>query len=309
MKWQKKGLIFCPDGRYEWSLTHAQVPTVLALSDRLRIFFSTRNQFGKSQIGLLDVDIRDPSKILYLHSEPVLSFGKPGAFDDEGVMPSYVERRDNQLWMYYTGWNQRGVVPYHNAMGIAVSDDEGFHFYRLSDGPIMDRTFEEPYIAVTPHIIRENNVWRMWYSSGLGWELVDDRYEPIYVIKYAESHNGTDWVREKKTVIDQAYPQEAFSRPCAIKINGQFHLWYCYRGCIDFRDGSNAYKIGYSFSLDGKKWIRKDQDVGISISQTGWDSKMLCYPYVVKENDCYYMFYNGNGFGKSGFGYAILKQK
>ena len=240
MEWQKKGLIFCPDGQYEWSKTHAQVPTVLVLKDKFRIFYSTRNQSGKSQIGLLDVDIDDPSKILYIHPNPVLSFGKPGTFDDEGVMPSYIERHENQLWMYYSGWNQRNTVPYHNAMGIAVSDDEGLSFQRLSDGPIMDRTFDEPYIAVTPHIIHEDHLWRMWYISGLRWDLINNHYEPVYVIKYAESHDGIYWDRKKKIVIEQSHPQEAFSRPCVAKIDNQFYLWYCYRGSVDFRDGENV---------------------------------------------------------------------
>jgi len=45
----------------------------------------------------------------------------------------------------------------------------------------------------------------------------------------------------------------------------------------------------------------------IDVSEEGWDSEMLAYPFFYKHNEKVYMFYNGNGFGKSGFGYAELE--
>ena len=33
---------------------------------------------------------------------------------------------------------------------------------------------------------------------------------------------------------------------------------------------------------------------------------MLCYPALVNYGDRVYMFYNGNDYGKTGFGYAEL---
>jgi len=34
---------------------------------------------------------------------------------------------------------------------------------------------------------------------------------------------------------------------------------------------------------------------------------MIAFPYISKYKKRNYMFYNGNGFGKSGFGYAELE--
>lgn len=306
MKWKKMGFLFKPDASIDWMQSHAQTPTVLVLYDRFRIFFATRNNEGKSQIAVLDVDKANPQKIIALHKQPALSFGKPGTFDSDGVMPSSVLTNNNQLWMYYTGWNQRITVPYHNATGLAVSDDNGLSFHRLSDGPIMDRTYSEPYIAVTPYVIHEQGIWKMWYTSGIKWELVDSKYEPIYVIKYATSFNGIDWNRTPNLVIQQSYNNEVFSRPTILKKNNTYHLWFCYRGCCDYRDGKHAYQIGYAQSIDGINWIRRDADAGIYLSQDDWDSTMLCYPYVFSDELNHYMIYNGNGFGASGIGYALL---
>ena len=307
MSWKKKGCIFQPNGELGWMISHAQVPTIHVMEDRFRVFFSTRKSNGKSLTACVDLDKDDPKKIKHLYEKPVLGFGKPGTFDDEGVMPGYVVKHHHQLLLYYTGWNQRVSVPYHNAMGLAVSDDDGISFSRMYDGPIMDRTTTEPYLAVTPSVLKENNGWKMWYVSGIEWKLVEQKYEPIYVIKYAHSQDGIVWQRPNITCILQHDEHEAFSHPNVLKIDDIYHMWYCYRDSYDYRDGHGSYRIGYAQSIDGIKWQRKDDEIGIVFSPEGWDSTMMCYPYVVKDNDKLIMFYNGNGFGKTGFGYAIFE--
>ena len=305
MSWKKKGLIFQPNGEFNWMMSHAQVPTVHVMKDRFRVFFSTRNSSGKSLTACVDLDKDNPSIIKKLYDEPVLNFGNPGTFDDDGVMPSYVVKRDDQLFMYYSGWNQRVNVPYHNAMGLAVSHDDGLTFTRMFEGPIMDRNMTEPYLAVTPSVFKDNDMWKMWYISGIRWQLVGDKYEPVYVIKYAHSQDGIAWERPNLLCIEQQHENEAFSHPNVLKIDDTFHMWYCCRDSYNFRDGSGSYRIGYAQSADGISWQRKDSEVGITTSNDGWDSKMLCYPYVVNLGDKLMMFYNGNSFGKSGFGYAV----
>ena len=86
MVWVKKGLIFECAGGFEWSRTHAQVPTALVLSDRIRLYYATRDDQSRSRTSFLDVDRSDPSKVLYVHSQPVLELGAPGTHDDDGVM-------------------------------------------------------------------------------------------------------------------------------------------------------------------------------------------------------------------------------
>ena len=46
--------------------------------------------------------------------------------------------------------------------------------------------------------------------------------------------------------------------------------------------------------------------VGIDVSAEGWDSVMVTYAHVYEHKGKTHMIYNGNGFGKSGFGYAVL---
>jgi hypothetical protein len=81
-------------------------------------------------------------------------------------------------------------------------------------------------------------------------------------------------------------------------------MLFCYRAITDFRDGAGSYRIGYAWSTNLKDWMRADDEAGIEPSPAGWDSTMMAYPYVVKVGDRTLLFYNGNGFGRTGIGYA-----
>ena len=74
-------------------------------------------------------------------------------------------------------------------------------------------------------------------------------------------------------------------------------MYYSYRG--------EMYRIGYAESEDGLEWNRMDEHAGIAPSESGWDSEMICYPCLFEYEGRRYMSYNGNGYGKSGFGIAV----
>jgi len=307
MKWHKQGQIFNVSGENQWMNSHAQIPTVLVRKDALRIYFATRPQPNLSMTTFIDVDRQDPTQILYIHPKPILKLGVPGMFDEQGIMPSYVCEHQGQIWLYYGGWSRRTIVPYSNWIGLAVSQDGGTTFERVFPGPILDRTPMEVYSATASFILREKEQWHMWYASGEGWEKINDKYEEFYFIKYARSDDGINWIRENKKLLPSKGQFEPTHRPSVFFKNDRYHMYFCYRGISDFRDGRNSYKIGYAWSTDRKNWIRDDDQAGIDLSTDGWDSKMMAYPYIVNVHDRTFMFYNGNGFGQTGFGYAELE--
>jgi len=283
------------------------VPTVLLRDNTVRVYFAPRDKDGRSYPAYLDLARNDLTRVVGVRESTVLPFGKPGTFDDEGIMPAYVMKREEDIWMYYSGWNRRVNVPYHNSTGLAVSYDDGETFVRKFEGPVLDRTPEEPYLAVTPSVLREHDKWRIWYISGLRWERIEGKYEPVYVIKYAHSDDGIHWNRPNIQCIKQNHALEAFSHPTVVKQDRIYHMWYCFRHSEDYRDGSGSYRMGYARSEDGVNWERLDEQSGIAPSGDGWDSSMQCYPYVSTIDGKTFMFYNGNGFGQSGIGLAILK--
>ena len=306
MEWKKIGRIFDTDYLPSDFKSHAQVPTPIIIDGLLRIYFSSRDLNGKSFTLYADFNLDDFSMI-HFEKNPILNLGDPGTFDDDGVMPGYAIKNNGEIWIYYSGWNQKVKTPYHNSTGLAYSLD-GKEFKRKYNGPILDRTKTEPHLAVTPTIMIEDGIWKMWYISGIKWIEVDSKFEPVYTIKYAESNDGLDWNRFPEIVIQHKSDDEVFSHPSVIKIDNVYHMWFSYRKIYDYRGGKNGYNMGYAYSYDGLNWHRDDNLSGIERSESGkWDSDMICYPSVFKSSDDYYMVYNGNYFGKSGFGLAKLK--
>ena len=309
MGWRKQGFVFVPDGSISWMRTHAQVPTAFVVDDVVRVLIATRDDRGRARVGVVDLSRRDPTQVVRVHETPALDFGAPGTFDEDGVMPSEVLDVDGELWMYYSGWNQKVSTPYHNATGLAVSVDGGRTFRRKYEGPVLERTAEEPHLAVTPTVVRDGARFLCWYISGLRWIDVNGHREPVYAIKHAFSDDGVHWTRPSRLCIEQRHENEAFSRPCVRKSTSGWEMWYCFRDSHDFRDGSGSYRIGYATSTDGQEWVRRDDDVGITVSESGWDSTMICYPFVFDIGADRYMVHNGNGFGRSGFGICKLERK
>jgi hypothetical protein len=309
MGWDKKGLVFVPDGSFDWSISHAQLPIVdVENSGFWRIYYSTRNKFGQSSISYINVEPCNPQNILYIHPRPILALGKLGTFDESGLMAVALVNYKRWKYLFYAGWSLKKTVPYHNTIGLAISDDGGGSFTKYGEGPLFDSTPIEPYSNGTINILIEDEIWKAWYQSITKWTLVGNSAEPFYNIKYAESRDGISWNR--KGFISIGYKDDNEAGICSASVIGEandYRMWYCYRGTGNYRtDRRVSYRIGFARSQNGKDWTRKDEDAGIDISVEGWDSEMIAYPNVVSVNEDKYMFYNGNGFGRTGFGYAKL---
>lgn len=307
MKWEKKGLIFVTTGETEWNHSHAQLPIVDTNHQGFwRIYYATRNKIGKSNINFIEVQEGNPKKILHINKEPILSFGKLGSFDESGLMPVAILNANDKKYLYYTGWSLKKTVPYHNSIGLAISNDGGVTFKKYSEGPIFDTRPFEPYSTGTINIIIENGIWKAWYQSVTKWELINGRVEPFYHLKYAESVDGINWNRNAIIAIDLINDLEAGICSASVLVEDKIYkMWYALRKNGDYRNDKNfSYRIGYAESYNGMNWIRKDASAGIDISVEGWDSEMITYPNVVLFKEKKIMFYNGNGFGLSGFGYA-----
>lgn len=307
--WQKKGLIYNVDCEFEWNQSHAQVPVVDVLSDRLRIYYATRNYQGKSTISFIEVDKENPKTILDKCKTPLFDFGNLGAFDDSGIMPSSIINVGSKKYLYYIGWTTRQTVPYQNAIGLAISTDGGATFTKFSEGPIITINHIEPYFSGTSYVMLEKDLYKMWYLSCVKWELINGKPEPLYNIKYAESDDGINWKQTGRVAIELHDDEGGIVSASVLKQNGLYKMWFGKRKHTDYRTNpENTYRIGYAESVDGIRWTRKDNLAGIDISEKGWDSEMISYPNVIQNNNQLVLFYNGNGFGKSGFGYAVWNE-
>jgi hypothetical protein len=300
-RWKKLGLIFSPSGEYDWMKSHAAVPIAENIrEDYFKIYFSSRDKDNRSSTGYLVIDITEPNQILELSSTPVLSPGHLGEFDDSGAMATWLVKYASKQFLYYIGWNLGVTVPFRNSIGLAISQD-GKIYTRYANGPLLDRTLNEPHFVSSCCVLPGEIKWRMWYLSCTEWRIRDGKPEHRYHIKYAESTDGLYWKIEGHVSIDYANDDEiAISRPCVLHDSDRWRMWYSYRG-------RGTYRIGYAESYDGIQWKRLDTDVGIDVSPLGWDCEMIEYPFVFDHKGRRYMLYNGNGYGKTGFGLAVLE--
>lgn len=316
MKWVKRGLIFDPQQHKlpVSSVGFAQSPQALVLEDRVRVYFSTRERdsTGKylSHVAFADFD-RSMRETIAVSRERVIELGGLGCFDEHGIFPFSVFRDGSRIVAYTTGWNRKVSVSADAAIGLAISHDDGATFERLGTGPVMASALNEPFLVGDAFVLKRDAIYHMWYIFGLQWkaESADVPPDRVYKIASAHSADGVLWNRDGKCIIpDRLGSDECQALPTVFFRDGRYHMYFCYRASHGFRDDSEkGYRIGYASSVDMANWERDDTKAGITVSKEGWDSRMQCYPHVFECNGVTYMLYNGNEFGRYGFGLAVLE--
>jgi hypothetical protein len=312
------GLIFDPKlygNRPEWMESYAQAPNVIIYDNFVRVFFccrpapDERNQFV-SRCAFVDLDRKDLFSVINIAKKPVLSLGGLGSFDEFGTYPVSVIRDGEEIVAIYGGWTRCESVPFNISLGLARSKDDGVSFQKYGIGPVLSHSPDEPFTVTSPKIRRYEGVWYLAYTAGRRWILGDDgRPEIVYKLRIAKSMDCVNWSIQNRDIIESKLgDNEAQACPDIIFSNGKFHMFFCYRSGLDFRDNKNgSYRIGYASSSDMLNWHRDDSKMNIDISDEGWDSDMVAYPTVFELDGSIYMLYAGNGVGKTGFGLAKLE--
>src|SRR6266566_389470 len=194
VNWEKKGLIYCPSGNGFFK-THAARPIPYVLDDTtLRLFFSSRDHDDRMLPAFIDVDLRNPSRILNSCDEPLIGLGEPGTFDDSGVTLASTITHQGKTYFYYTGWKRRrSTVSFELSIGVMLWNAERTRFERIFQGPIVGQDTRHPFLVAGPFVVVDEGRFKMWYCSGTGWAFPDGNPEPIYTVFYAESEDGLVW--------------------------------------------------------------------------------------------------------------------
>jgi hypothetical protein len=302
-RWEKLGRVWVAAGEQPWARTHAALPTATMLDEeRIRVYVACLDEAKVGRIGYVDVAARDPRQVLAVSERPVLDVGAPGTFDDSGVNPLWLLEHDGRLYLYYVGWQLGTRVRYYLFAGLAVSDDGGSSFARVSQAPLLDRRDGELFVRTAPCVRREGATWKMWYIGGDSWVEGRGKQLPRYGLRYLESNDPRRWEGPGRLVMDvRGGDEHGFGRPFVVEEGGRYRMWYSVRTI------SAGYRLGYAESPDGLTWERMDEAVGIAPSATGWDSEMVCYSFLQPTRYGTYLFYNGNDYGASGFGVAVLR--
>jgi hypothetical protein len=268
----------------------------------IRVFVGFRDETGASRIGAVDVDAANPTKVIRVSKDPVLDIGEPGTFDDNGVVPCAAVEREGKVYLYYSGYQLARKVKFLAFGGLATSSDRGGSFTRYKKVPIFERTAEEPLFRAIHCILFEGSVWKAWYSAGTEFVEINGIPHPVYDTRYIESADGVRFAGSGEVCIPLQHADEyRVGRPSVIRTGDVYRMFY------SWATTKSALALGYATSKDARQWVRRDDELDLTPSKTGWDSIDMCYPSVLVTERATYLFYNGNDFGRAGFGVASLR--
>lgn len=307
MQWRKLGIVYAPDGSIPWATSHAMIPTPLQTGpDTIRVYVTFCDAKGIGRPGWVDVSASDPTRVLEVSRQPLLEPGRPGSFDENGILTcSVLPMGDQGLFMYYAGFELGTQIRYRLLTGLAISKDGGNTFQRHSQVPVLERSDRELHIRGGPWAMQEGGVVRMWYVGGSEWIELEGKSMPVYDLRYLESRDGKTFGPEGQLQMGISGADEhGFGRPCIHKKpGGGYQMFYSVR-----RKSFAAYRLGYAESEDGRHWQRMDHLLNLDVSPGQFDSDAIMYAAPIRIGEKLYVFYNGNEFGRAGFACAVLEQ-
>ena len=302
LNWRKLGLVYSlpKGGLHENMRTHTANPLPVHLEGNLyRIFFNARDSRNRSSVGAVDFDLIN-RKVVCEHKTPFFNAGPKGSFYEDGLsIGCCYEAGNGQRLIPFMGWRNPTDRHWYGEVGCLILNDNATLSLE-SEMPLLALDDEDPVSISYPWVIqRFSGAYRMYYGSTVTWDAGNG--EMLHTIKSASSSDGLTWRKEGLAVPYEVGVAQAFSRPTVLEIaSGRLLMWYSCRSGT-----GEAYRIGCAESADGETWKRVSS--GIDVSAEGWDSEMVEYPCVFRHEEKYYLLYNGNGYGKTGIGLAVLE--
>jgi hypothetical protein len=311
--WENLGLICDARSLPFGSNIYCQSPHAIDFGTFIRVFFTTRENDGerlyKSFPAYVDFST-DFEEILSFGPYPLMNLGELGSFDEHGIFPIQPFRDKNgNLLASTTGWSRRVSTPTDSSIGLVKSENEGQSFTRVGIGPILAPLHNDPFLIADGIIFYDSDEYHMFYISGERWIDGPENKERVYKIRHATSKDLQNWNRDYKNVIaDSLGLDECQALPSVIRTEDGWLMAFCFREAIGFRtDSSRGYRIGWAKSQDLHEWERIDDTHSISSHQSNWDSDMQAYPNLFRNQNGTFLLYNGNYFGRDGFGVAKLQ--
>lgn len=303
-RWRKLGLLYKPQntGRHPKLVSHAANPLPVHLDgDVYRLFYSGRDERNRSSIGAVDIDILR-QEVVSDHYSPFFEHGPEGSFFADGVSIGNAYEADGVRYILFMGWQCPPNGHWRGDIGRLVMTPE---LALKLDGtePLMGSDSVDPASLSYPWVLaRPAKGYDMWYGSTRAWDAGNG--EMLHVIQHAASDDGHEWKRSGLALPYELGRAQAFSHPTVVHDgHGGLEMWFSYRG-----GSGDQYRIGYAKGGGQSNWVLDLEHSGIETSDEGWDSEMIEYPFVLDHADNRYLFYNGNGFGKTGFGLAVLDE-
>lgn len=297
--WRKLGRVLEADGSPLWR-SHVMLPTPYVMADRVRVFFAGCDDDLRGRVFFADFAPEPPFPVIGRSPGPVFDVGPRGAFDCDGVNPSQAFRLDGRLALIYIGW-ERGPAeaPYTLIAALAISDDEGQSFTRLK-APLLPPIPGERFFRTAASMDRHGERYRLLYIGGDSFVMGDNgRALPVYSLMELASDDLMDWGGPGRVLMapDVEGGEVGFGRPVVVPAGaaeGGDQLMVSLRT----RAGYTLVETPMNFEAG----TRPPLAPVVPGPFDAWEDEMTCFgaPCVVGDHEL--LFYNGNGYGRSGMG-------
>lgn len=286
-------LILSPKRLAAWQKGGIITPTPFVMKNCVRVYTGFRDKNGISRIGYIDLDKKNPSKIKYVSSKPILDIGEPGNFDDNGMILGDIILYKKKYHLFYVGFQIPEKTKFLAFTGLAESKD-GKKFSKIKKTPILERNQEGSKIRAIHSIAKIKNKFRFFIGEGDKFIKIKNKNYPSYETKIFEYHNfnfPTD-IKAKK-IIHRNINEYRLGRPSYFKINNKGYLFFTY----------DTYQKKYCYGFAEQKrngFKRCDNNFKITGTGMSEDSEMICYPRYFSSNNKKYIIYSGNNMGETG---------
>ena len=289
----------------KWFAKNIMVPLPFKLNEEvLRLYVTFCDDDNVGRVGFVDVNIEDPTTILGVSEKPVIDIGPPGSFTDSGIVTSSLLNLDGVTLLYYSGYQRCTNVPYMVFSGVAQSVDGGLSFQNLSNTPILDRIENETMIRSSVSVLPRQKGYRIFYSSesSRGWVSQGEKKLPTYDLKYLDVESPTKFEHKSGNVCLglESDDEIGISKIAFLKNDESTDMIFALRSL------SKGYSFGLARAHDGLTFARKGSDIGFGVSAYGWDSQMVTFPSIFRNNGRTFLFYCGNNYGAGGLGFVEI---
>ncbi|MFC1453793.1 hypothetical protein ACFLQL_01285 [Verrucomicrobiota bacterium] len=305
-----------PQPGSNYDSTRCMNPFVVLAGNQYRLYYSGGDAQGHQRICLATSDANRPME--FVRHGVILDPGNPGSFDAHWCVLPCLHRFGDKWHLYYSGHEGTDMgLQSFPGIGLAVSTD-GLRFERYAPDPVItgDQTREFPGnrgVAGGGTIIEDKHAgrtrrYRMYYTLATGKKNKDFRIDQEKHCAVCHSEDGIAWTDHRLIMSprrDVKNEDIAVAAPFVWRDGELYRMLYC---GIGTRWG--YYSISEAVSEDGYAWHRGDGDKNLSLApdaKYAWESRMVEYPCVVREQECLRLFYCGNGYGETGIGTAVAE--
>ncbi len=263
-------------------------------------------------------EIHTPPKFEASVSNPVLSPGAPGSWEDLFLWAPQIVRDNDVFYLFYLGGNVSGRM----AVGLATSVD-GYHFEKFPGNPVLapDNMGFDAFTVGPGIVLKKDTTWLMYYNAQEIIAFAPGRHAG----RATASSPGGPWSRSETPVISSGSRGEwdaGFIVPSSVMVLEDESYMMFYSGGEDIALWDNFY-VGMATSADGINWKKynnpettehpfaNSDPVMMSGAVGEWDAAFVWMANVTKFPDGFRMYYSGVGVNSrkeiKAIGYASSK--